>query len=370
MANGNLAYGLACDSEKYFERESIQTVNSEDGLRVMMKEHGLDYTVEMHQMTNPVTGDGIPFFASVRTDTNAVLGAGMSDRYNAIQNTEGAAVLGDLSGIAKDGVTFARGMTFDAGRVAVMQLDLGEMVIGDTGRAGFKDVVKKRITWTNSHDGSGAAKIFTTPIRIVCANTLTAAMGRAKDGIAIRHTETAKDRLEDARKILKLVNNQLIRTEATYNALAAKKINNDHIREVLADLFPSEAKEQSKAQAEAIAQVGHFLKNADGGRIDPESGWNLYNSITHYTDHKSPIRIHNGRNLGEARFQSVIQGTIAEKNAKALSKIVKVLELDDDIAAILKTVETSQVAQLALLEAPARNEVIDIFSMGVGTGSY
>lgn len=382
MANSNLAYGLQCDSEKYFSREDRRIVNNQEGLNDLLKAHGLDYAVEMQQLKHPATGDLIPYFASVRTDTGAVLGAGLTERYKPIQNRDGFATIADI-GALRDGVMFARGMTFDAGRVAVAQIDLGEMTIGE-GRGGFKDKVRHRITWTNSHDGSGAAQIFVTPTRIVCANTLTAAMSyviaKDKDGkeiktgsrkgwqetagkFTIRHTKNSDKRLDEAREVLKVIDGALVRTEKTFQKLAYTKVTNDHIRAILENLFPTEdktAERGGKTREEAVKAVKFFYESADGGRIDPNSGWNLYNAITHYNDHVSPVRIH-GEDKStsaqvEARAQSTFTGAILDKNAKALKTIVQTLEVQDEIEAMLAAVQlpTAKDTSIAsLLEAMA-----------------
>lgn len=366
---GNLAYGLECNTEKYFTRENLTVVNSQEGLRKALAAHGLLYRVEMHQMKNPLDGKDIPFFASVRMDTGKVLGAGLTDRYHPIQNEDGFSLIADLAAQNQGETLFARGMTFDKGRVAVAQIDLGEMIIGDTGRAGFKDVVRKRVTWTNSHDGSGAAQIFTTPIRIVCANTLTAAMGRTADAVKIRHSESAEDKMKEARKILKIVNGELTRAEVAYQVLAKTKITNEHIKDVLAGLFPTEGKSEKKGgkQAiEAVTAIQHFIKDADGGKIDPSTGWNTYNGITRYFDHHSPVRAHGEvKDYAEARAASTLTGNILAKNSQALKLLVDRLEVGDEIDRILKGVETSQAAAIAAeMDAPA--QAYDIFSLEVG----
>lgn len=376
MANGNLAYGLVCDTEKYFDREDRRIVNSAEGLADLLRAHGLDYTVDMVQLKNPLTDHPIPFFASIRRDTGAVLGAGLTDRYTPIQNRDGFAAIADI-GALRDGVMFARGMTFDAGRVAVAQIDLGEMVIGE-GRGGFQDRVRNRITWTNSHDGSGAAQIFVTPTRIVCANTLTAAMSyviaKDKDGkeiksrgrnwadkagkFTIRHTKNADARLDEARAALQVIDGALVRTEKTYQALAYTKVTNDHIRAILADLFPTEdktAERGAKTRQEAVEAIKFFYDAADGHRIDPNSGWNLYNAITHYNDHTSPVRIHgedkSPRAQQEARAASTLTGAILDKNAKALKTIVQTLEIQDEIEKLLASVDVAAPARVSQVDS-------------------
>lgn len=55
-----------------------------------------------------------------------------------------------------------------------------------------------------SHDGSKATTVGISPVLIVCANTLNMAMGSARQSFAIRHTDSAKGKVQEARETLKL----------------------------------------------------------------------------------------------------------------------------------------------------------------------
>jgi phage/plasmid-like protein (TIGR03299 family) len=363
MNDGNLAYGLHCATEKYFDRADLQLIKGAGSIETILKTHGLDYQVIMVPHVNAFTGQPTTFFDTYRDDTKEILGAGLTERYHIIQNADNMAVIEDIAALYDGDVYFARGMTFDGGRVAVAQIDLGEMIIGE-GRNGFKDKVRKYLTWTNAHDGSGAQHYFLSPTRIVCANTLTAALsatykkgGKREDKItkfSIRHTATAKERMDAARSSLKVINGELTRTEHTYQVMAYTKMTTDQKREVFAQLFPTEDKDKRAANIakEAASRAADLIRNADDGRIDPDSAWGFYQGLTRYYDHESPIRLH-GEKSGQvaqsiARTQSTLTGTIAEKNAKALSTLINVTEIHADITRLLERVETSQAAQLAL----------------------
>jgi phage/plasmid-like protein (TIGR03299 family) len=355
-----LAYNLNSNSEKYFSLGNTQYIKNPEDLNRALQDHGLDYQVDSVQLKHPITGEPIPFFATVRGDTGKVLGAGLTKRYLPIQNTDGFSLIADLAQQNKDGAVFVRGMTFDEGRVAVAQIDLGEMVIGDIGRNGFKDTVSRRITWTNSHDGTGAAHVFTTPIRIVCANTLTAAIFTSHDKISIRHTIGAGSRMEQAASLLKILDNQLTKTEKTYNAMAATKVNKDSFSHILNKLWPSSEKEGRALQnsTQVKAHVSHHFQNADDGKIERDTAWNLYNAITRYNDHDSTVRVDsNIRSYSakrdariDSRQESTLVGSIAEKNKLAMEMIYKELDLESVIKkteSIFKTAETETRKQFA-----------------------
>ena len=77
----------------------------------------------------------------------------------------------------------------------------------ETIKVAEKDTVSQYILVSNSHDGSGAIKILPTPIRVVCNNTLTWALRKGHaNQYSFRHTKNASERVEAARKVLRLVN--------------------------------------------------------------------------------------------------------------------------------------------------------------------
>src|SRR3954451_19779789 len=69
-------------------------------------------------------------------------------------------------------------------------------------KVGSDDLIEKYLFLTTSHDGYGAITVAFTPVRIVCANTLNAAMRNHTNSIKIRHTEGAKERLEIAHRLM------------------------------------------------------------------------------------------------------------------------------------------------------------------------
>lgn len=52
------------------------------------------------------------------------------------------------------------------------------------------------ILFTNTHDGSGAVMALFTPIRVICQNTLNAAIRGASNKVAFKHTANVGERLE------------------------------------------------------------------------------------------------------------------------------------------------------------------------------
>ena len=102
------------------------------------------------------------YFATVRQDTREVLGI-VGERYRIVQNDEAFAFVDQLLGIA---IHFETAGSLHGGRRVWVLATLPEHVeVGG-------DPVRPYVLLMNSHDGSTAVIAATTPIRVVCQNTL------------------------------------------------------------------------------------------------------------------------------------------------------------------------------------------------------
>ena len=69
-------------------------------------------------------------------------------------------------------------------------------------RVGKGDFIEQYLMLTTSHDGFGSITAAFTPVRVVCRNTLNAAMRNHSNAIKIRHTASANDRLKQAHTLM------------------------------------------------------------------------------------------------------------------------------------------------------------------------
>ncbi len=154
---------------------------------------GLDYRVELRSLT---ANDGIPVpkrKAVVRTDSNDVLGV-VGTSYQPIQNHQ---CFGFLDSVVADGrMRYHTAGALGKGEKIWMLAKLpGEIRIKDS-----VDVTEQYLLLSNSHDGSSSLRVFFTPIRVVCANTLGAAERRGKgQGISVIHKGNLASKVEEER---------------------------------------------------------------------------------------------------------------------------------------------------------------------------
>ncbi len=102
------------------------------------------------------------FYATVRQDTREVLGI-VGERYRLVQNHEAFTFIDQLLGSA---IHFETARSLHGGRRVWVLATLPDHVeVGG-------DDVRPYVLLMNSHDGSTAVVAATTPIRVVCQNTL------------------------------------------------------------------------------------------------------------------------------------------------------------------------------------------------------
>jgi phage/plasmid-like protein (TIGR03299 family) len=139
----------------------------------------------------------------VRTDRWTVLGT-VGDQWQPLQNREGFQVLEPLldAGLAK----IETGGSLREGRDVWMLFSIDrEALMAKAGAAGdplaemLAEVAPFALI-TNNHAGQRKAIVRETPIRVVCANTLDAALDARDQGcsVAVEHSTNVKQNLEQA----------------------------------------------------------------------------------------------------------------------------------------------------------------------------
>ena len=178
-----------------------------------LKFAGLDYTVEKrklftydneNQNGNPDTDIIIPeievpnYFATIRTDSEQVLGVVGKD-YEVVQNTDAFAFFDAIVG--GEGIQYETAGALGNGERIFITAKLPSYI-----KVGSDDLIEQYLFLTTSHNGFGSITAAFTPVRIVCNNTLSAALRNCSNSIKIRHTQNAKERLEEAHKLMGISN--------------------------------------------------------------------------------------------------------------------------------------------------------------------
>jgi phage/plasmid-like protein (TIGR03299 family) len=286
----------------------------------------MDWRVEQRNMTLP-SGLVVPDRkANVRIWTDPDSGqvheiylGNVGHKYRPIQNEDSKEFLKVLTG-AEDGPAVDTAGVLQEGRKVWFLLDLpGDFFVGDN------DQVRKTVLLSNSHDGSYALRVFITPIRVVCMNTLSYALTRGdKEGISIRHTASAKIRMEEARRVLGLAERKYQDLTVVFNRMRDTDMTMEEVKRFFEALVPDpeNATYTTKSENTRTAMMDNY-HNGRGAELAYGTLWGAYNAVTEFADHTRWENIDQTKrkkktDFNDDRLRSVWFGAAASMKFKAL----------------------------------------------------
>lgn len=261
-----------------------------------------------------------------RKDLNIPLGL-VKERYEPVQNIDAFKFFDDA--IGKNEAIWQTAGAFGYGQRIFVSAKLPDNILVNG------DPVDNYLVFTNSHDGSSGVKILFTPIRVVCQNTLNAAIRTAQNFVTFRHTQSVHKNIDIAHEILGITRKQMEIVGEAYNAMNKIKIKDDKALEIMANVIFSEnellAIKNNNHTLEQVAnryyfaindanlstqKVNIFSKMLNYYNVGPGqkeiigTGWGVYNAISGYYSN-----IDNAE--GEKRMDTLLYGDRSRKIAAA-----------------------------------------------------
>jgi phage/plasmid-like protein (TIGR03299 family) len=307
---------------------------------------GLDYTVEKrplftydseNQHGDPDSDIIIPevdvpnYFATVRTDKDVVLGVVGKD-YQVVQNRDAFSFFDSIVG--GDGIQYETAGALGNGERIFITAKLPNYIT-----VGRQDLIEQYLFLTTSHDGFGSITAAFTPIRIVCNNTLNAALHSKSSAVKIRHTERAKERLEQAHRLMGISNRLSAELESIFNHWAKVRITDPEVRkliqlamvpnkEVLANLNAGKDDELSTCFKNMVDSVyGYAMTNPTQLQETTEGTvFGAYNAVTGYFQN---VR---GYKDQEAKVKSLFFGGTGQLRTQAAFNLCSAFAKDGNIA--------------------------------------
>lgn len=259
------------------------------------------------------------YFANIRTDNNTVLGVVGKD-YHIVQNREAFSFFDAIVG-GSEGILYETAGALGKGERIFITAKLPDYI-----RVGNRDdVSEKYIFLTTSHDGSGSITAAFTPIRIVCQNTLNASLRSMSNVVRIRHTSGAKQRLDDAHKVMGLANTLSSQLENIFNHWAKVKVTDNEVKKLIQLALCPNKETYDLLKKGAENEVSTLFKNtvedaftyamvSDSQQMETTKGtlFGAYNAVTGYYQN---VRKYKDQ---EAKLQSIVMGGTAQlKTQKA-----------------------------------------------------
>lgn len=245
-------------------------------------------------------GKKVPgYFANVRETDGAILGI-VGERYKIVQNLDAFAFTDNLIG---EDVRYETAGSLRGGKQIWLLAKMPTTSIGG-------DETEPYVCFTNTHDGSGSIKACMTPIRVVCNNTLNAALKGAKRTWKTRHTTNVQSRMDEAREVLGLAQNYMVELADYTEAAIKTRIDDKEVEYILDNLFKFDPKAKNadlqKARAEEKKNAFYVCYAAPDIAKFQGTAWGMINAMSDLVGHSMPHK--NTANYAENNWGSIMEG--------------------------------------------------------------
>jgi phage/plasmid-like protein (TIGR03299 family) len=210
----------------------------------------------------------------------------VGERYRIVQNHEAFAFVDQLLGSA---IHFETAGSLHGGRRVWVLATLPEHVeVGG-------DPVRPYVLLMNSHDGSTAVIAATTPIRVVCQNTLNWGLRNARQKFSIRHTEAVTQRVHEARRVLELSIDYYEQFKRYGDELASRALHRAPASRRPRHALPEWGRRLASGRTRRSRQqtkdrIAELFLHGDTQGNAPGSKWAAVNAIVEYGDWIRPMR--------------------------------------------------------------------------------
>jgi len=271
----------------------------------------LNYEVGTEHLKLANTGTVIsPELAIVRMDTKDKLGI-VTKKYKIIQNVEAFDFFDNVVGEGK-AIYHTAGALGLGERIWTLAKLPKDLVIK-------KEVVEQYLLLTNSHDGKSSLKMYFTPVRVVCQNTLMMSLRDASSGISIRHTGNIKSKVEEAQRVLDIATVFYSDFEKIAEKFVATKMDvkktEDYFDQVL-DIKENDDDNYTRVTNQKADLLSIYENGKGNDRPEVRHTlWTAFNAVTEYTDHFRTIK--NVEKDKSLKLDSIWFGSGAKMKVKA-----------------------------------------------------
>lgn len=258
-------------------------------------------------------------FAVVRDSDDAILGT-VGKTFKILQPEDSFTLLDSL--VDSGDVRYHTAGSLKGGRVIWLLAKVGSFEVTRG------DVIDKYMALFNAFDGSLMLRIIDTDVRVVCANTMEAALSAARGtGIAVKHTKNMEKRVREAREALEVVRASMAEERELFQAMARIKFSDAAFDEFALKLVPNPVGEDAIAtKAENQREKLVELFQAGVGQDIPGvrgTAWAALNAVTEYANFHRPSR---GDDKQAKRFESTMFGASRKLIATAQDELIQVVQ--------------------------------------------
>ena len=261
-------------------------------------------------------------FANVRSDNGAILGT-VGKVYAVVNNRDAFSFFDHVLGEGHGQIETAGALGIGE-KVFMMARfpEVSEIVKGD--------MMEQFLLVSTSHDGSSNIEVMTTSVRVVCQNTLTAALKSATNRVKIRHTSNWEGKMYEAEKTIKESRKYWAEMEAACKHLAATSVTRVEVGAFMDAMFPIKETAKTRTTENIREKVWELMETGMGTEIPGVKGtaWGVLNAYTEYLDHHKTVKgVENKDDAGAketARWERSLFGSSYNDRQKAMDFLLTV----------------------------------------------
>jgi hypothetical protein len=179
------------------------------------------------------------------------------------------------------------------------------------------DQIDQYLLLVNPHQFGHGIHVRSTPIRVVCNNTLSLSLGSASKVEATQNHRKVFD-VEEMKQTLGLAREKLAKYKDMAEFLGLKRYDEMTLNEYMNVVFPSFSKKSPDLSRNAARAID-IIETQPGAEYAKGSWWQAFNAVTYLADHEL------GRNP-DTRMQSAWLGANKDRKNFALEKAIEFAE--------------------------------------------
>ena len=227
--------------------------------------------------------------------------------WNILQNSEVFQFIDELVQLGL--VKYHSAGQFKGGKIVWVQAEFQESEILPG------DVHKKYLLLTNAFDGTFSVRICWTDVRVACWNTLIAALRGARNGFAIKHTASMRDKISDAKQALIMAEDESRQFDMFQKALTRLQMTPDMWKTFAHELMPNPEEGKNKTRAENARE--NLITLSVVGRGQEIAGvqgtaYAALNALTEYVNYDRTSRGKSTEEKQAGRYQAALFGSGAK----------------------------------------------------------
>lgn len=244
----------------------------------------LDWEVSTAQMKTDENGIIPSWYTVYREDNHAVLGVVNKSTPIVVQNVD---TFRSLDNLIDDSIHFETAASLSGGKTV-----FGCFKIGDQYKVLDDDIEHYFVVMNDHLKPDGKVTIMNTPIRVVCQNTLTAALQKNNCMVRIPVTKDVGINMNLANKILSSASDSIVRLNEVAEDLVSKKLSPSQMDTIMDELFPFLKADAEGTHAKTNMAVEYarttFIEqclNADNLANYAGTQYQVFNALTDYAQH-------------------------------------------------------------------------------------